>query len=399
MIISQPKITEENHEISVSARVALDSPRIQAPETLWFKFPLHYRNYITDRSDGFIVGLLPSAMALGEKVIVEGTTSPRLAYGLREYQQVLNAWWTEQFKIVDIQYHNLQEPNPSDSQYAVGSAFSGGVDSFYTLWKHLPNNEQLAKYRITHCLLINGFDKDVDLDDTGVFGRLYQTYEPMMQKLGITLLTSRTNLQQFRLAATSSKDLHLTFGAPITASALVLGNLFSCFYIPGSYTYARDNLIPEGAHPVLDHLLSTEILQIIHDGADASRTEKIAKIAQWTETYSRLRVCLERAKFNENTGLIENCCKCEKCIRTMLSLDLLNVLPIYSTFPHILKRKHIWQTLYRTEGSHLFYKENLKLARQQNRKDRVWDLYYSWLRSQVILPVYSRIRNLLRSFS
>jgi hypothetical protein len=139
-------------------------------------------------------------------------------------------------------------------------------------------------------------------------------------------------------------------------------------------------------------------LQVIHDGADASRTEKIAKIAQWTETYSGLRVCLERAKFNENTGSIENCCKCEKCIRTMFSLDLLNVLPMYATFPHPLKHQQILQTLYRTEGSHLFYKHNLKFARQQNRKDRIFDLYYSRLRSQVIFPVYSQFRNLLRAF-
>jgi hypothetical protein len=142
--------------------------------------------------------------------------------------------------------------------------------------------------------------------------------------------------------------------------------------------------------------LSTETLQVIHYGADASRTEKIAKIAQWSETYSKLRVCLKRAKFNENSGLIENCCKCEKCTRTMLSLDLLNALPMSATFPYPLKRQQIWKTMYQTEGSQLFYKENLKLARQQDRKDRVLDLYYSWLRSQVIFPVYSRLRNLLR---
>jgi hypothetical protein len=394
MIIFQPKITEEGNEISVSARVALENPRNKAPETLWFKFPQHYGNYITDRSDAFIVGLLPSAMALGEKIIVEGTTSPRLAYGLREYQQVLHAWWPEQFKIVEIQYSNLQESNSSVSPSAVGSAFSGGVDSFYTLWKHLPSNENIAKYQITHCLLINGFDKDIDLDNTGVFRQLYQTYEPMMEKLGITLLTSRNNLQQFRLAAINRNNLHHSFGSAITASALVLGNLFSCFYIPASHAYTYETLMPQGAHPVLDHLLSTETLQVIHDGADASRTEKVAAIAQWSETYSKLRVCLEKAKFNENTGQIENCGKCLKCINTMLSLDLLNVLPMYTTFPHALQRQQIWNARQLTM---VRYKEHLKLAHEQGRKDRIFDLYCYYLQDEVISPVYSQIRNLLRS--
>ncbi|MEA5553230.1 hypothetical protein VB713_20020 [Anabaena cylindrica UHCC 0172] len=396
MIISQPTITEENQEISVSARVALDNQRNQAPDTLWFKFPSHYRNYVTDRSDGFIVGLLPSAMALGEKVIVEGITSPRLAYGLREYQQILNAWWPKKFKIVDIQYDRLQESSSCDSEYGAGSAFSGGVDSFYTLWKHLPDHEELEKYRITHCLMINGFDKDIDLDDTGAFRQLYDIYEPMMQKLGITLLRSRTNLQKFRLASINSSDLHLTFGAPITASTLVLGNLFSRFYIPASHSYAYETLIPMGAHPILDHLLSTETLQLIHDGANASRTEKIATISQWNETYSRLRVCLQKAKYDENTGQIENCGNCIKCINTMLSLDILDVLPMYATFPHSLKSQQIWKARNLTKFR---YKEHLSFAHQQSRKDRIFDLYCYFLQNDVIYPIYAKIRNLFRVFS
>jgi hypothetical protein len=397
MIIHPPKITEEDDVVSVSARVTIGTPGVQAPETLWFKFPLSCRAHLTDRSDCFVAGLLSSAMALGETVVVEGTTSPRLAHGLREYQHVLNAWWPDRFRIVAIEYGALGEAVGAPSHRAVGSAFSGGVDSFYTLWKHLKENEPFAAYRITHCMLINGFDKDVDLDGTGTFGQLHQSYVPLMERLGITLLTARTNLQQFRLSAMRRGDLHLSFAAPITACALAFGNLFSAFYIPGSYTYAYDNLIPEGAHPILDHLLSTEAVQLIHDGADVPRTEKIARMAHWTEARSGLRVCLEKARFNPSTGALENCCACEKCVRTMITLDLLNVLPEFGTFPQSLRRRQIRKTLYRTEGSRIFFRENLQLALSRKRNDRARDLRHSWFRSQFLYPVYSRLRNLIRN--
>jgi hypothetical protein len=393
MLISQPEVVEKNGEVSVSARINMGAARYEPPEIMWFRFPLNYRNYITSHVDGFLVGLLPSAMALGENIIVEGVISPRLAYGIREYQRVLSAWWPKQYKIIDIEYLNLQEHRRSSSLNAVGSSFSGGVDSFYTLWKHLPGKEELAQYRITHCLMINGFDKDVDPQETGIFRRLHQYYEPMMNRLGISLLTSRTNLQQFRLASIDHNDLHQSFGAAITASVLVLGNLFSRYYIPASHAYSYETLVPMGAHPVLDHLLSTERLQIMHDGAEASRTDKIATIAQWPETYPRLRVCLETAKFQEPTGQLENCCRCLKCLNTMISLDLLNMLPAYSTFPQALMRHRIWTaklTIFR-------YHEHLALATRQKRIDRMIDLYCYFALNIIVFGCYSQIRAFLKT--
>lgn len=246
MIIYKPQVTQEGKEICVSARVEFENPGIQTPNTLWFRFPQSYQDYITDHADGFVVGLLPSAMRLGENMEVEGDMSPRLAHGIQEYQQVQKAWWPEQSKIIDMHYSNLDERIKTGKKHATGCAFSGGVDSFYSLWKHMPGNETIPEYRITHCLLINGFDKDVDLDNTGYFQRIKRFYEPMINELSFSLLVSCTNLQKFRLATIGLLDLHHSFGAAITASALVLGNLFARFYLPGSHTYEYDRLIPEG---------------------------------------------------------------------------------------------------------------------------------------------------------
>lgn len=387
-------------EICVVCKIEIQNREISAPETLWFKLPASYKDYVDGRSDPFAVAMLPTAMALGEDMEVRGHVSPRLAFGIQEYQQVQHSWWPNQLTTIYVKYSRLGTPGEIENNGAVGCAFSGGVDSFYSLWRHLPENEKIPEYRVTHCLIINGFDHDVDLDNAGYFQKINQNYEPMMHDLGIKLMTISTNLQQFRLVSIGRSHLHQSFGVPITASALILGRLFTRFYIPGSYPYS--NLTPEGAHPILDHLLSTEYMEIIHDGAKASRVQKTATIAQWPETFSRLRVCFKKTNFREETNFIENCCRCEKCIRTMISLDLIGFLHKYDTFPLPLKRRYIRKINYLSEGSQIFAKENMILARRTERKKIAFDMQCALFRSQIIkkavLPVFNRLPNHVKSW-
>ena len=62
---------------------------------------------------------------------------------------------------------------------------------------------------------------------------------------------------------------------------------------PASHTY--NDLVPWGSDPRVDHLLSSETLQVVHDGAAATRIAKTEAIARWPATYGRLRVCVPAA--------------------------------------------------------------------------------------------------------
>lgn len=391
MIIHKPRMTEGGGEICVEAGVEIGTTDVDTPETLWFRFPRRYRDWVTDRADGFIVGLLPSAMSLGENVVVEGAVSPRLAFGLRQYQEVQNTWWPKRFRRVDVAYENLEATAERGPGNGVGSTFSGGIDSFYTLSKHMPAREAFADHRLTHCLIINGFDFDVDLENSGRFQRTFETFEPMLRNLGIEFLWSRTNLQQFRLAAMKKAPLAKSLEAPITASVLILGGLYSRFYLPSAVSYRYDSMVPGGGHPVVVNLLSTETTQVICDGADASRAEKAAVLSQWPETYSRLRVCPRPPVFNAQSGLIENCCRCEKCLRTMIALDMVDALPKYDTFPMPLRRRDVWRIKQVGVAAISFYKDNLSLARKVGRRDRVLDLKWARLRSRTVVFLKARV--------
>lgn len=391
MIIGEPRVTEEKGQACLTADVRIETPGIEAPGSVWWKFPVRYAEYAGENSDALVIAMLPVAMRLGEDMEVRGRVSPRLAYGVREYQCILHAWWPEELEVAEIDYADLSLPDTPANGTAVGCAFSGGVDSFYSLWRHLAGNEDISGYRITHCLMIDNFDMYMPED---IFPRIVSLYEETLRGLGIEIIPIRTNLRKMRLAAIEREHSPKTFGAVLAASALVLEGLFRRFYIPASHKYSA--FMPlEGAHPLIDHWLSTETMEMIHDGSDSSRVEKTAVLSNWPETYSRLRVCFGRTAFNENTGQVENCCQCEKCVRTMISLELLGALSRYNTFGQPLSRRQIRGLYYSNEPGHALAEENLHLARTMGRRDIAFDMRYAMWRSLVLRkighPVYHRM--------
>jgi len=317
---------------------------------------------------------------LGENLEVRGEISAALAYGLREYQLIQSIWQPEWFKPIDIKFESLETIRKSDTKGKVGCTFSGGVDSYYTVWNHLPQNEPNPEYRLTHCLLINGFDRNTDLDDTGTYHKFQNVFEPVLNSLGLELLISRTNLRQFA-------DLPLrrqSFGSVVTASALVLGNLFSCFYVASSYKFTRLGLHPDGSHLMLDHHLRTETMETVHDAAHLTRIEKVAALARFPATYTTLCVCFQPITFNLETGALENCCTCEKCARTMVTLDLFGSLEKYKTFPKSIDFRALHRIDYRTKGTRLFIWEIVNLAREKKCMRVIFHLIYAMARSFAI---------------
>ena len=57
---------------------------------------------------------------------------------------------------------------------------------------------------MTHVLMVNGFDLDVDLEETGHFDALRAIYGPMASKLGLELVRERKD--NGRAAATVSAE-------------------------------------------------------------------------------------------------------------------------------------------------------------------------------------------------
>jgi len=367
MKIYQPEVTEEGDEIRISARVETRTCQVALPDSLWFSFPRNFCTHVTGDVNGFAVALLPLAMTLGEDLYMEGVLSPRLLRGMEEYQRIQCAWKPSPFVPVSLEPQILQ-PTAADSTGAgVGCSFSGGVDSAYSLWRHLPENERNPSYRISHCLMINGFGCDSDLDNSGSFSRIAQSTQPMMDRLGTQLIVCRTNYMAF----SDPKILKQSFAAMVTSPALVLGGLFSTFFVPSSYRF--DDFFRDGSHLMLDHLIATETMETIHESSHLKRTDKTRAISQWSETYSTLRVCFNKTEYNEETKSVQNCCRCEKCIRTIKTLELYGKLDKYKTFPRKPGHLNVWLCHYDFKGARIFAKEIISEAFKARRFDILID--------------------------
>jgi hypothetical protein len=62
---------------------------------------------------------------------------------------------------------------------------------------------------------------------------------------------------------------------------------------------------------------------------EVTRIEKIKMISQWPETYARLDVCTRPAAKRPKTRF-RNCGHCQKCGRTLLTLDAIGALESYA---------------------------------------------------------------------
>jgi hypothetical protein len=263
-------------------------------------------------------------MYAGEDLQVRGEISPKLAYSLFEYRQIFHSWHPSLFKMVDIQYQHLAAPTNQSKPQAVAAAFSGGIDSFYTLWAHIPHNQPIPSARITHGMFVRGLD--LRLEDKQNFQVAAQAYQTLFNDLGLKLIHASTNAYQF---AQFRINWTLFDGPPLIGAALLLAPLLRRFYTPsGMPSYLK--LVPQATSPLIDHLLSTESLEIIHHGASISRYEKTQAVNNWSITHQHLRVCADKQRMY---GL-RNCAACHKCYRTMTILELIGATDNYSeNFP------------------------------------------------------------------
>ncbi|MBE9523906.1 MAG: hypothetical protein IMY76_02325 [Chloroflexi bacterium] len=162
------------------------------------------------------------------------------------------------------------------------------------------------------------------MDDEASYRAASEQYSLLFEHLGLELLQAATNAFQF---SEFRVDWPMFFGAPTIGAALLLAPWLKRFYVP-SGTQSYRSLFPIGSSPVIDHLLSTENLEIVHQGAYINRNDKITTLTNWPVTYHKLRVCSDKIHMR---GL-DNCCACHKCHRTMVMLELLDATANYKNF-------------------------------------------------------------------
>jgi hypothetical protein len=263
---------------------------------------------VTDRLDPLLAASLLPAMHTRLPIRIDGPVSPALIEGVRKIQQ-LYARWDPTICQVDV-VAPVGEPVRRSSRAA--AFFSGGVDSFHTAIRHSDEIDALV--------FVQGFD--IRLERRSLLERVSQAVRAAADELGKPLVEVRTDIKRMSRQYAPWSWFH---GSALASVAHLLAPSFGRIYVPGSLSY--DYPHPYGSHPLVDPLWSTDAVEIIYDGFDTNRIEKTAVVARNPVALRWLRVCNDR----DDDGY--NCGRCEKCLRTMVSLELLGALPYASTLP------------------------------------------------------------------
>lgn len=324
MIISNITCTSDNGKTTLWADIAFARQR---REKMYFMIDSKYKAFLAMDASPFLAAVLLPCMKRGEDIVIDGSVSSKLLEGVEKIMDLYESW-SLGFHRVSVHVKS-QKKDRSNSKY-IASFFSGGVDSFYTYLK----NKKEAKNKISHFILVHGFD--IVLSNTDFFHDVTKSIQRVAREENIELITVKTNAGEI----IESRILwDFGHGGALAAVALCLRNRLKRIYI--SSAVSTEELYPYGTHPDLDKHWSTETMQVIHEGTEYNRLEKVIHcISKSSLALKHLRVC------NQNLKEKYNCSRCFKCLRTMEELICADALDRSETFDKTIDLKAVEDVYY-----------------------------------------------------
>ena len=335
-------------------------------DTLWFEIRQDYgRAFADDTYDAFLLVGLYLAMYHKTDLRIRGNVSKKLYKNAKWYIQKILCDFSSALSPVEIIIDGFA-PTEIQGRY-VGAGISCGVDSLSTIYDRFVK-ETDPDYRISALCIFNcGSHGDFDSAHTQqVFrSRVVRSVE-VANALQLPVVIVDTNLHRFRHDKDKDTVLYLSFYSCV----LALQNLLKRYYVPSGREYAEIKTsghydLAGFADSYLIPLIQSERVELIIDGCQHRRVDKVADIADWDIARKYLNVCLLQ-KGEDST----NCGKCSKCLRTMLTLEILGKLENFAGVFNLDEwRKSSFQykvDSVRRADEEIFFSENVELAREKN---------------------------------
>jgi len=229
--------------------------------------------------------------------------------------QVFGEWWG--YEKIEIRW----EPSASASSFTAAApfahegttalCFSGGADSFFSL---LHGDEP-----IDSLVFVHGFD--IPLSDQPRADAFRPTLDCVAAEVAARPVLLRTNLLDH--AVSQGVHWERAHGGALAAVGHLLAGtqrLVVAASFPAVFPH------PWGSRWDIDSHWSASQMRVVHHGSDFWRAEKLRALSSHEIVRSNLRVCWEHLSADAN------CSRCEKCVRTMLTLAQCGVLDEFPVF-------------------------------------------------------------------
>lgn len=289
------------------------------PPVLWYRLEAQFGEFLTELSDAPLVALLIPAMRKGDDIHVDGVISERLYYNLcgpyqRLMQHVIPSLRPVRIFPADLR-GGMQRPA------GVATGFSAGIDSFCVLADH---HYGKAGYKLTHLLFNNVGSHGREEKGERLFERRYARTVQLTHRIGLPLIRVNSNVDAFYEEALGFQQTHTPRNASV--ALLLQGGIGRYIYGSGhSYGNAVVRVAKDTAHTdgISLPLLSTDALDAFSAGMQYTRVEKTLRVSEIADSHGSLDVCTHP----ERAG---NCSACQKCLRTLLTLEVAGVLHKYA---------------------------------------------------------------------
>ncbi len=311
-------------------------------KTVSFTVQRKYGKYLChERADAWLIGLLNWAMRERCDFICESPVTEELLYNIR--RDLLPALHRNGPHLHLPQITAETSHEPLDCALGVGTGCSCGIDSLHAISRHMDSD--YPNLRLTHVTLNNvgAFTRDGATTQSKRDFHI-QLAQQLSEELGLELIITDSN---FADAFPQNHFLTHTYSSCFAIYAM--RKLWKTYYYASTgYAYESFTLDSHETKSCPYELLSLNAfsvpsLRIYSEGGAHTRYEKTAALIHYKPAQQYLNVCTETAI---------NCGRCPKCKRTMLTLDCLGALDLFTeVFPideYKKWRKFYIKDLYRT---------------------------------------------------
>lgn len=318
------KDTEEYSEI------AFDLSLGNKEETLWYRVSPEYGKYLCDNcADSFVVSFLNFAMKFDCDIRSAYPISKKLMYQLTTQVIPQLAVTSKGFgHEIGIFADTYSEAFRNES--GVGTGMSCGVDSFATLYEYTELCDT-PEYRLTH---LTHFNVGAHHGQTGSFKpelqrELYLKDVELVQRFcdeyNYKLIAVDSNITEVIDDLFGYMDFEFYHTYLNVAAVLLLQKLFSRYYYSAAINLdgfkISLNEDPAYYEKWLLPNLSTESVTFYNSNKNWTREDKLKLISNYPPSYDWLKVCVKGET---------NCCKCVKCMRTIMGLDAIGKIDLYA---------------------------------------------------------------------
>ena len=352
ILIEKPYIETLRDRVRLGARVHLP----EKTEEIWFSVEPEYAQYITDdRADAFVVGLLPTAMRLGLDIRCEAPITKRLKYQIAQYVIPTLSGSSGTYHAICLDAPVTEAPLPSAGAVAV--CFTGGVDSMYTLMKHMQPRDPAMQ--LIHLLVANVGSLEGDRTSDTLTLMTERFRSGIAADLGLKVIGLDSNIQQV-----CPETFLATCEFRLASAALVLQKLLRAVLIGAGVSISQFELDLQTNSfyaACLLPLLETDSTRFPSHGAERNRIQKLDALSDFPPAHRYLHPCIY---VNQR----KNCGTCGKCLRTLGGLYALGTLDRFEDvfdLADFRNRKEDYLARILVFGNDIFYAEILEALRQK----------------------------------